>query len=68
MIQSTGLINEDIKLQLFDENGNQLNQTILYQGSTIAYFDAQTLYNGLYTIKITRSSGITEEKIKIEKK
>ena len=68
VIQSNGLINEDIKLQLFDENGNQLNQTVLYQGSTIAYFDAQTLYNGVYTIKITRSSGVTEEKIKIEKK
>jgi hypothetical protein len=67
IIQSNGMINEDIKLQLYDASSTLLKETTLYQGSTISYFDAQTLYNGEYTIKIIRSSGTTEQKLLISK-
>jgi hypothetical protein len=67
VIQSNGMINEDVKLQLYDESGIFVKETTLYQGSTIAYFDAQALYNAEYTIKIIRSSGSTEQKIMINK-
>ena len=67
IIQSNGMINEDIKLQLYDASGSFLKETTLYQGSTIGYFDAQTLYNGEYTIKIIRSSGTSEQKLMINK-
>lgn len=67
VIQSNGMINEDIKLQLYDASDNLIKETILYQGSTIAYFDAQALYNNEYNIKIIRTSGTTEQKITINK-
>ncbi len=67
VIQSNGMINEDVKMQLYDESGIFVKETTLYQGSTIAYFDAQALYNAEYTIKIIRSSGSTEQKLMINK-
>ena len=67
VIQSNGMINEDIKLQLYEASGNLIKETTLFQGSTIAYFDAQTLYNGEYLIKIIRTSGTTEQKLMINK-
>lgn len=67
VMQSSGMINEDIKLQLLDAEGTLLKETILYQGSTIAYFDAQALYNGTYSVKIIRYSGFIEEKINVNK-
>ena len=42
-----------LKVELYDASGKLLKTTTIYPGSTIAYFDVQTLYAGVYLIKIT---------------
>lgn len=47
-IQVNQLNTQNIDLTMYDINGNIVNQTTLYAGSTIAYFDTKTLYSGTY--------------------
>ena len=68
VIQSIGLNKDNLTIQLIDQNGKFIQETILYQGSTIAYFDTQTLYNGDYTIKIIGPTGTSIENVTIKKK
>jgi hypothetical protein len=68
VIQSIGLNKENLTLQLIDQNGKFIQETILYQGSTLAYFDTQTLYNGDYTVKIISLTGTTIENVTVKKK
>jgi hypothetical protein len=68
VVQSNGLINENLTIQLIDQNGKFIQETTLYQGSTLAYFDTQTLYNGDYTVKIIGSTGTSIENVTVKKK
>lgn len=69
VIQSIHLNKDNLIVQLFDPNGKFVQETTLYQGSTLAYFDTQTLYNGDYTIKIIDSIGnISVENVTVKKK
>jgi hypothetical protein len=68
VVQSNGLINENLTIQLIDQNGKFIQETTLYQGSTLAYFDTQTLYNGDYTVKIISLIGTTIENVTVKKK
>jgi hypothetical protein len=53
VIQWKHLNTENLKITLSDKDGKQLNQTTLFAGTTIAYFDTQTLYSGEYKIQVT---------------
>jgi len=68
VVQSNGLNNENLTIQLIDQNGKFIQETTLYQGSTLAYFDTQTLYNGDYTVKIIGSTGTSIENVTVKKK
>lgn len=68
VVQSNGLINENLTIQLIDQNGKFIQETTLYQGSTLAYFDTQALYNGDYTVKIIGSTATTIENVTVKKK
>jgi hypothetical protein len=46
-------------VQLLDQQGRVLQEKSLLQGSTIVYFDIETLYQGLYFV---RMEGATELK------
>ena len=50
MVQISDLITEDIVLKLVDLNGKLIDTKMIYQGSTIAYFDISTLYSGQYIL------------------
>lgn len=63
VVQVNGLNKENLTVELFDVNGKVLQRTILYQGSTIVYFDTQTLYEGMYFIRIAGSAGVTTREI-----
>lgn len=52
-IQVKGLVQEDIQVRLTDSAGQLIQTATINKGSTIAYFDAQTLYNGLYTVVLS---------------
>ncbi len=66
-IQINNLNKENIDVELFDVTGKLVQKTIIYQGSTIAYFDTQKLYSGVYIIKMTVGNTVLNKKIVIEK-
>ncbi len=66
-IQANHLITDNIQIQLFDLKGSVVQKTILYQGSTIAYFDTRTLYSGQYIIKAIGNDGSFNKVISIIK-
>ena len=68
VIQSIHLNKENLTIQLIDQNGKFIQETTLYQGSTLAYFDTQTLYNGDYTVKIIGPTGTVVENVTVKKK
>ena len=53
VVQWKNLNTEDRTIVLEDAEGREVKKTILYQGSTIAYFDTQTIYNGEYVVQIS---------------
>lgn len=67
VIQSNQLTKEDIELTLFDMNGKLIQKTILYQGSTIAYFDTKTMYGGSYIVKAFNGKERLAKKIVVMK-
>jgi hypothetical protein len=52
MVQLSNLIKENVTIKLVDLTGKVIDTKIIYQGSTIAYFDVSTLYSGQYIIQI----------------
>ena len=68
VVQSIGLINENLTIQLIYQNVKFIQETTLFQGSTLAYFDTQTLYNGDYTVKIIGPTETTIENVTVKKK
>lgn len=66
-IQLNDLTSENITVELYDITGKLVEKTTLLQGSTIAYFDTRTLYNGDYVVRIITSSGILSRKVVILK-
>ena len=59
MVQTSGLSKTNRMVQLLDQQGRVLQEKNLLQGSTIVYFDIETLYQGLYFV---RMEGATELK------
>ncbi len=52
MVQLSNLIKENVTINLVDLTGKVLDTKIIYQGSTIAYFDVSTLYSGQYLLEV----------------
>ncbi len=59
----TQMADKDYKVELIDELGKVIQTQTLYQGSTMCYFDVQTVYSGIYFLKIT--DGINSKSIKV---
>ena len=51
MVQVNTLLTKDLAISLIDSNGKLIEKKIIRQGSTVAYFDVSTLYNGIYFLK-----------------
>ncbi|KRO67662.1 MAG: hypothetical protein ABR84_04985 [Cryomorphaceae bacterium BACL21 MAG-121220-bin10] len=61
-IQLGDLITCDVVLDLFDSSGKQVRSSVIKKGSTISYFDVQTLYDGAYFIRLkTRTQQVTKK-------
>ena len=56
---------ENLDVILFDMAGKEIAKTVLYQGSTIAYFDTKTLYNGEYVVKISNKTTNMTKKVTV---
>ncbi|MEZ4850482.1 MAG: YHYH protein [Bacteroidia bacterium] len=57
-IQINDLVSDDLSVEMFDITGKQVMETVIKKGSTIAYFDTQTLYEGTYFVKISNNNFI----------
>ena len=66
-IQIPNVLQKDLSLDLYDLNGRLMQSTFLFQGSTIAFFDTRTFYNGTYVIKITSDKEVLTKKVEILK-
>jgi len=62
-IQIGTLVKSNIQVQLMNTVGEMLETKTIFQGNTISYFDTQTLYDGIYFIKI--SDGLRDSVHKI---
>lgn len=56
-VQINDLVKENYEVELFDLNGRLVDKATLFQGSTIVYFNTETVYAGIYFVSITSSAG-----------
>jgi hypothetical protein len=66
-IQSGDLTQENLTVTLYDMTGRLIQKTILYQGSTIAYLDARTLYSGDYLVQVSNGKDVLSREVAIVK-
>ncbi|MEO8516956.1 MAG: YHYH protein [Flavobacterium sp.] len=66
-IQIEGLITEDCDIVLIDITGKKIKSSKINQGQTIAYFDVQDVYNGVYFVKISNKDIAKTYKVIINK-
>jgi YHYH protein/Secretion system C-terminal sorting domain len=67
VIQIDNLVKEDFTVELLDISRKLLQTKQLNKGSTIVYFDTQTLYSGTYLVKISNGSAQTTQKVVVQK-
>lgn len=66
-IQASGLVSDDLTVELIDIMGKVLQSTMIHKGQTVAYFDVKTVYNGTYFVKITNGTNVKTEKVVINR-
>jgi len=66
-IQIQGILTTDVNMTLYDITGRQISTSRINQGSTIAYIDARTLYNGDYVVRLTSGDAAITKKVTISR-
>ena len=66
-VQFNGLVKHNYTASLYDMNGKLINKTVINKGQTIAYFDLETVYAGVYLVKISNENNIKTFKVVVEK-
>ncbi|PWA05974.1 YHYH protein [Flavobacterium psychrotolerans] len=66
-IQSSEMIMNNLNAELIDERGRIVATKSFLQGSTICHFETDTLYNGIYFLKISNNTMVKTYKIFIQK-
>lgn len=66
-IQIEGLVTENLKVELLDLSGRVIQNATIKKGSTISYFDVQSVYDGTYIVQISNGSNSTSQKVVIKK-
>lgn len=66
-IQTDGLSKADFTVNLYDVAGKLLQTKTLVKGSTIVYFDTQTLYAGIYFVTLSNGKIQMTQKIMVQK-
>ena len=62
-IQVGELVKEDLEVELFDITGKKVQSTKINKGQTVTFFDVQTLYSGVYIVKISNGNLQTTRKV-----
>jgi hypothetical protein len=66
-IQVNDINRENLLVELFDMAGKLVKNTQLPAGSTVVYFDTQTIYNGQYIVRVSGTKSISTSKIVLNK-
>jgi hypothetical protein len=66
-IQINGLVKEDIDIQLLDMSGKLIRTAKVEAGSTVAYFDVETVYQGVYLVQFSNGTQSISKKVVITK-
>jgi hypothetical protein len=66
-IQVAGLVKSDLQVSLYDMLGKKIASSAINAGQTIAYFDTQTLYDGMYIVTIENGKNILSKKVVIKR-
>ncbi|MDP5171647.1 MAG: YHYH protein [Bacteroidia bacterium] len=66
-VQLGGLNQSDLNVELVDLTGKLISSTVIKKGSTIAYFDVQTVYEGTYLISVSDARNRSTKKVVITK-
>ena len=61
------VVEDDIQVELYDISGKLLRSSQILKGSTIAYFETDTLYSGTYLVKISNSTSVVVKKVIVVK-
>lgn len=65
VMQVNAIVKENINVSLYDITGKFIQNTVIYQGSTIAHIDTQSLQNGQYVVHFNLNNEIVTKKIMI---
>lgn len=63
----TQMVEQDLKVELIDELGKVVKTSTILQGSTLSIIDTNTVYNGIYFVKISDSTNSKTVKVVIKK-
>lgn len=66
-IQVNGLVENNISIDLIDLNGKLIKSTSINAGQSIAYFDVQDIYDGVYIIKFVSGNTTKSNQVIIKK-
>lgn len=66
-IQLNQLNKQNVRVEMYDMLGKQIQSTVIYQGSTIAYFDVRTIYAGQYVVKIISDNEVYTNTVSVVK-
>jgi hypothetical protein len=66
-IQVGELVTDDLKIELIDITGKIISETKIAKGSSVAYFDVQTVYEGTYLVKISNNQYSSTTKIVVSR-
>jgi hypothetical protein len=66
IVHVNGLLKNDLEIKLYDVQGKLVKQTTFAKGSTMAYLDVETLYNGHYILNISNGENRTTKKIVVQ--
>ncbi|MFT7121911.1 MAG: hypothetical protein ACJAZ9_002099 [Neolewinella sp.] len=62
-VQLSGLTERDYRVQLVSNNGQLVTEKLIRTGQTIAYFDTQALYRGIYFVRILGANSEVTKKV-----
>lgn len=57
----------NLKVELIDMHGKVVKSNEILQGSTLSIIDTDTLYNGIYMVKISDSKNVVTQKVVLKK-
>ncbi len=63
VVQSYAPVVSDLKIELFDINGKLILAETLIQGSTMCYLNIETVYSGIYFVKISDDNKSITKKV-----